>query len=38
VAPSSMNTRALSAPMPLAAPVMTQTFPSSRPNVQTPVA
>src|SRR5262245_37705749 len=32
-APSSANRRAVSAPMPLAAPVITQTLPSSRPGI-----
>src|SRR6185312_2482038 len=35
-APSSANNRAVSAPMPLAAPVITQTFPSRRPAIRRP--
>src|SRR3954447_16801931 len=36
IAPSSLKRRAVSAPMPLAAPVMTQTLPSSRPTRSAP--
>jgi hypothetical protein len=35
-APSARNSVAVSAPMPLAVPVMTQTFPSSRPGIAYP--